>query len=380
MRKFGFVRPEVRWLTNVHRTAAGPPPGFATDAHVRPVREFHRTLVGYRPTPLVPLPGLAAELGVERLWVKDESKRLELASFKVLGASWAIHRILEEGGGDAFVTATDGNHGRALAWAARERGARAVICLPGAASRARADAIRDLGAEVRRIAGTYDDAVAAAASAAEDEELCLVQDMAWPGYEEIPRWIMQGYTTLVDETLEQLAGVAPTHVFLPCGVGSFAASVIARLAACLEDRAPAAVLVEPQGAASATAAFEKGGDRPPLLAGDTHTLMACLACGQLSHGAWPLLRDRALGVLSISDEVARRGMRRLGAPPGDDPPLVSGESGAVGAGVLDVVAAGDAPGLLEALEIDRSSRLLLISTEGATDPAVWREVVGGLVQ
>lgn len=373
----GESRDVAVWLKTRGRTE---PSGHLledfSDVELAPVRAYHRTLPGYEPTPLVELPALARELGVETVAVKDESSRLGLGAFKALGAAWAVHRLRAEQGLDGYVTATDGNHGRAVAWAAAAAGGRAVVYLPTAASEARARAMEELGAEVRRVDGTYDDAVDAAARCADAEGLALVQDMAWPGYETVPRWIVQGYTTLIDETLEQSERV-PTHVLIPCGVGSFAASVVGRLAWRYGSERPRCLLVEPLSAACALAAFEADTDEPPLLEGDTHGFMACLSCGRLSHGAWPLLRSFADGVVAIPDAFAVAGMRRLAAGAGDDPVVASGESGAATVGLLHAIASGQAGRLRETLGLESGSRILSISTEGATDPEIYRQVVAG---
>jgi len=363
---------------NPYRAAAPRLPAF-TPATAERVRAFHRTLPEYDATPLHELGGLARELGMATVWLKDESARFGLKAFKGLGASYALARAATAAGEIPLIvaTATDGNHGRAVAWAAREQGHAAVIYVPAAASRQRVEAIAALGAEVRRCRGTYDDACALAAAAAEQHDWLLLQDTARPGYEQIPQWIMQGYMTLMDETLEQLAGAMPTHVFLQCGVGSFAASVVAYLAARL-DPMPTIVLVEPQRAPCALAAFEADVATPPLLDGDTHTFMACLACGQLSSLAWDILRTRTDFVMTVADDIAREGMRMLARPQAADPAVVSGESGAATTGaLLHLCAPGARRTDREMIGLDADARVLLISTEGDTDPAVYRNTVGG---
>lgn len=351
------------------------PFGRATAARVR---AFHVGLDDYSPTPLRRLPGLARRAQVAAIWVKDESSRFGLGAFKGLGASYALSRLAESDGGSTVITATDGNHGRAVAWAARQRGMRAVVYLPDTASDARVDAIAALDAEVCRVPGTYDDAVARAARDARDNAWLLLQDTAWPGYEDVPRLVMQGYLTLIDEALDQLEGAMPTHVFLQCGVGSFAAAVIAYLVERTDGRPPRCILVEPLAAASGLAAMESGTDVPPRLPGDLHTFMSCLSCGCLSQGAWPILRSWAHAVVACSDEVAMRGMRLLAHPAAGDPAVESGESGAVSAGLMDLMISDDAEPLALTLGLSRRSRVLLVSTEGATDPDVYTRVLGGI--
>lgn len=343
------------------------------------VRAFHVGLDGYAPTPLRRLENVARRAGVAAVWIKDESSRFGLGAFKGLGVSYAMSRLLTDAAPSVTViAATDGNHGRAVAWAARAHGARAVIYLPEAASDARLDAIAALGADTRRVPGTYDDAVVRAASDARDNGWVLLQDTALPGYEDVPRLVMQGYLTLVDEALDQLDGVLPTHVFLQCGVGSFAAAVIAHLVERTDGRPPRCILVEPLGAACGLAAMESGSTTTPRLPGDPHTFMACLSCGQLSRVAWPILRAWAHAVVACGDEVAARGMRLLAHPAPGDPVVESGESGAVGAGLIDLMAAGDAEALALTLGLSPRSRVLLVSTEGATDPDVYTRVLSGI--
>lgn len=349
------------------------PFGIATAARVR---AFHRGLPGYAPTPLHWLRSLARRVGVASVWLKDESSRFGLGAFKALGASYAVAQLGDRLGDDAtLITASDGNHGRAVAWAARERGVRAIVYLPEAASETRLESIAALGAAVQRVPGTYDDAVARAQRDARENGWTLLQDTAWPGYEEVPRLVMQGYLTLVSEALDQLEGAMPTHVLLQCGVGSFAAAVIAHLVERTDGHPPRCILVEPACAACGLAAMESGADRPPLLPGDTHGFMACLSCGQLSHGAWPILRSWADAVVACPDEVAMQGMRLLARPHDGDPVIESGESGAVSAGLLELMASGEAEPLALTLGLSRRSRVLLVSTEGATDPERYADVL-----
>lgn len=325
---------------------------------------MHAAVEGYAPTPVVSLPALARSLGIARLHVKDESWRFGLRAFKGLGASWALHRLLAEGQAPTVVaSATDGNHGRALAWAARRAGLRSAVYLPSAASREREAAIAAYGAEIHRIAGTYDEAVAACAADCERHGWALVQDSAWEGYEKVPRWIMQGYLTMVHEALEQL-DEPPTHVLLQCGVGSFAAAVTAYLVNRLGAARPRILVVEPEGAACGLAAAQLGEDAPPEIPGDLHTFMACLSCARLSTIAWSILRQWADEFVACEDEVASRGMRMLALPGDGDIAVESGESGAV------------TVGLLPDLDLPGDARVLCFSTEGATDPAVFRQVTG----
>jgi diaminopropionate ammonia-lyase len=222
---------------------------------------------------------------------------------------------------------------------------------------------------VRRVPGTYDDAVRAAAEEAGKPGRALLQDSAWEGYEREPRWIMQGYLTMMEETLEQLGSAVPTHVLLQCGVGSFAAAMTAALVDRFGDRRPRIVVVEPLGAACGLAAAQADSDTPPEIAGDLHTFMACLSCGRLSTLAWPILRAWADAFLACPDDVAIAGMRALARPTPGDPRVESGESGAATAGALLEVLAPSGR-LRSRVALDSDSRVLLFSTEGATDPEI----------
>jgi diaminopropionate ammonia-lyase len=376
---------------------------FAPDV-AKAVRHFHRSIPGYAPTPLCALDDLAAELGVARVWVKDESPRFGLDAFKVLGASFALTRALtkrlglearESGAADfdalvaerarvenediTIVTATDGNHGRGLAWAARELGCDAVVYMPRGTAPARFDAIANLGADVSIVDGNYDDAVALARKNAEANGWLLVQDTAWPGYDEIPLAIMQGYMTILDEALEQLRGDMPTHVFVQCGVGSLAGALLAHLVAHLGVARPTFAVVEPVEAACCYQSLAAHAGEPQRLGGDLETIMAGLACGTPSTLAWRILQDYADVFIACEDEVARRGMRLLANPHGNDPAIVSGESGAVTVGLVACLL-GECRrkshyNAVTTLGLDHHARVLLVSTEGATDPTSYDRIV-----
>lgn len=392
----------------LNRRKENKPVAGELPAGARLAWSFHAGLPGYAPTPLVALPGLAQHLGLGGVFVKDESGRFGLSAFKGLGSIWAVARLVGERLGMApealsleglraaraelgeltFVTATDGNHGRGLAWAARLLGHKARVFMPAGASAARVDAIRAQGAECTVTDLAYDDAVRHAAAHARESGGILVQDTAWDGYEKIPAWIMEGYGTLALEAGEQFAamnGEGPTHVFLQAGVGSFAAAMVACLGAALRAQGmpePRFVSVEPHAADCVFRSLKAADGRARICPGSLETLMAGLSCGEVSTLAWPVLSDRLHAACACPDALARRGMRLLARPLGHDPALVSGESGAVGAGLLHWLmrpeaaaeAAGDAAAAREALGLGPGARVLLISTEGATDPALWERV------
>lgn len=395
----------VEVVFNHHARQGGTPSGDALAA-ARLARRFHRTLPEYAPTPLRMLPELARRLGVGGLLVKDEAPRFGLGAFKGLGSVWAVARVLGERLGippgelspgslrarDArerlgeltFVTATDGNHGRGLAWAARLLGHGAQVFMPGGAAGARVEAIREQGAHCVVTDLSYDDAVRHAAAHARRTGGILVQDTAWEGYEEIPAWIMEGYGTLALEALEQMAALEdyatplwPTHIFLQAGVGSFAAAMLTCFSQGLREHGaplPHFVSLEPQTADCVFRSLAAGA--PCRVPGGLETLMAGLSCGEVSRLAWPVLRDGLAAACACPDDTAQQGMRLLALPTGRDPAVISGESGAVGAGLLEWLAGSDGAAARTALDLGPEARVLLISTEGATDPAVWRRVVG----
>ncbi len=331
---------------------------------------------GYRPTPLRSLPGLARALGVGEIRLKDESDRFGLGSFKALGGAYGVARLLAGRRRPAdltVTTATDGNHGRSVAWGARRLGCRAVVFVHATVSPARVAAIEAFGAEVIRVAGTYDDSVAECRRVAEARGWEIVSDTSWPGYAAVPRDVMHGYTVMTGEILDQLpAGAPPTHVFVQVGVGGLAAAVFGPLWLRLGAARPRFVAVEPEAADCLWQSVEAG--RPVAIAGELDTLMAGLAAGEVSELAWTLLARAVDDLLVVPDEAAVEAMRRLAAGGDGDPPLVVGEAGVGGlAGLMR--AAGD-PATRRALGLDGSSRVLLIASEGATDRDLYAELVG----
>jgi diaminopropionate ammonia-lyase len=314
---------------------------------------FHQSLPGYSPTPLVPVPELAAELGVGRLLVKDESARLGLAAFKVLGASWACHQVLQEQPGAMLVAATDGNHGRAVARMAAHFGVAATVFVPAVMLPQTAARIADEGATVVRTAGDYDDAVrSAAAFAADQPGRALIQDTAWAGYAQIPAWIVQGYQTLLDEIDTQL-GEAPDLVAVPVGVGSLAEAVVRHYRR-PGTAHPSVLSVEPDTAACVLASLSAG--RATTVA-TAATVMAGLNCGTVSRSAWPVLRAGLDAAVAVSDHDALRAVADLGQLG-----ISSGPSGA--ATLAGARAALTEPGRRAALGLDADAVVVLLSTEG----------------
>ncbi|MED4583119.1 diaminopropionate ammonia-lyase [Brevibacillus choshinensis] len=377
-------------------------PSFLSTEACRLAQAFHESFPIYEPTPLVILPSLARELGVGQLLVKDESHRFGLHAFKVLGAAYAMGCYLcerlglsieqvdfdtlrseearQQIGPVTFVTATDGNHGRAVAWAAAQLGHQAVVYLPKGSSQERVAAIREVGAEAHVINGNYDEAVRLSEKVARERGWQVVQDTAWNGYTKIPAWIMQGYTTMAAEAIrqlsEQLPEKKPTHLFLQAGVGSMAGAVLGYFVQQLGSDYPVTVIVEPHAAACMYISATSGDGEPHVVSGDLQTIMAGLACGEPNPLAWDILRDYADAFVSCPDHVAATGMRMLAAPSGSDPKIVSGESGAIGLGLLAAILQKEEGRLLkEQLRIREDSVILCFSTEGDTDKEQYRRIV-----
>jgi diaminopropionate ammonia-lyase len=369
-------------------------PGFTTPPPEAGALLVHRRLPGYAPTPLGSLAGLAGRLGVGDVLLKDESVRLGLPAYKILGAAWATYRALTRRLGQppepwrdlaelrarlgplspvTLVTATDGNHGRGVARVARWLGLPADIYLPGGTVPARLAGIRSEGARVIEVEGTYDVAVACAV-AAESEDALLIQDHGWPGYEEIPAWVAEGYETMFVEVDEELGvrGEAPFDlVLVQIGVGTLASAVVRHYRRAGLEHRPALVGVEPTGAACALLSIEAG--HPVMIpAGADASIMAGLNCGTPSSAAWPLMRDGMDAFVAVEDDQAREAMRLLA-----EAGIVAGESGAAGlAGLIELLAGSSAAEARSRLQITTATRVLLLVTEGATDPANWERVTG----
>ncbi len=346
---------------------------------------------GYRPTPLHDLATLAARSGVERIWYKDESARFELKSFKALGGAYAVMQVLREAvrdelGVDATLDdllqqrhadiaarhviscATDGNHGRSVAWGCRLFGCGCVIYIHRDVSPGRAQAMRAFGAEVVRIDGNYDDSVRIAADEARAHGRIIVSDTSYPGYRDIPRHVMQGYTVMLAEAVAQMDGAIPTHVFVQGGVGGLAATVCGYFWALWGERRPRLLVVEPENANCLQQSARAG--HPVVVEGDLETLMAGLSCGEVSELAWEILAAGADDFLTVGESAVAPTMRLLAD---GEPPIEAGESAVAGLGAL-LAARGDERRWRE-LGLDASSRVLVFGTEGATDPDLYRRLL-----
>lgn len=359
--------------------------------------DFHRKLPGYAPTPLVDAPELAAYLGVGKLWVKDESLRLDLPSFKILGAAWATYRALEACLGAEFqswptlaelsaqlaplrpltlVAATDGNHGRAVAHVAALLDLSASIFVPAGTAAARIAAIEGEGASVTVVDGSYDDAVRIAARLAEPgagERHLVISDTSWPGYEDVPRNVIDGYSTIfreIDDELDLRGEAGPDLVIVQMGVGALAAAVVQNYRRSDASTTPLIACVEPLSAACVLESLKAG--RIVEVPGPHISIMAGLNCGVPSVVAWPLVSDGLDIAIAVEDEQAREAMRLLASAG-----VVAGETGAAGvAGMLALLRGPEAAQLRSLLGITSSTRVLALCTEGATDPDAYQKITG----
>lgn len=397
-------RPIIRWTMNHMPETDDKWTAIMCEEEAQKARTFHAGFPQYQPTPLAALKCMAGRLGLKGLYVKDESVRFGLNAFKVLGGSYAMasaiaqalgrdvtqtdyayltgKQLAQEFGQAVFFTATDGNHGRGVAWAARTLGQKAVVLMPKGSAQARFDHIAKEGASVTIEDVNYDECVRrACALAARTERGIVIQDTAWEGYEEIPRRIMQGYGTMALEADEQLRAAeaeAPTHVFVQAGVGSLAGAIAGYYAGKYGQRCPKIIVMEADAANCFYQSALAADGKMRTVTGDLRTMMAGLACGEPNAIGFDILQNHALCFVSCPDWVAAEGMRLLAAPEGSDPAVVSGESGAVGMGLVAAVMSDPAYAeLKEAIGLDENSVVLMFSTEGDTDPENYQAVVYG---
>lgn len=377
-------------------------PSVTAPFESRDTLDLHRSLDAYKPTPLVSLPHLARTLGVGKLLVKDESLRFGLNAFKALGSTYAIFKFLHrhykeqgkfvslardfyrntgaiEPGKFTFCTATDGNHGRGVAWTARQLRQQSVIFVPANTVSSRVLNIEREGARVVTVDGTYDDTVAAMAEQAEVNGWSIISDMSWPGYEEIPRWIMAGYTTLFAEIDRAIGPKDKVDIaFIPSGCGALAGTAAWHYNKVLGTSRPRLVSVEPSDADCLLQSIESEGGLICSLDGGQTSIMAGLNCGTPSPAAWPLIKSGFDLFMTISDVAAIEAMRTYHRPGGEDPSIISGESGAATLAGLSTLMSGEsmAPAR-ENLGLTPDATVLLLNTEGDTDSDHYRRVVGG---
>ncbi len=398
------MEPKIKWKWNTMPKSADQELGIMSLENVAKARSFHQSFPQYAVTPLAKLDHMAEYLGLGALCVKDESYRFGLNAFKVLGGSFAMAKYIagqlgrdvsemtydyltsdalkKDFGQATFFTATDGNHGRGVAWAANKLGQKAVVHMPKGSTKTRFDNIAKENATVTIEEVNYDECVRMAAAEAEKTEHgVIIQDTAWEGYTEIPSWIMQGYGTMGSEALEQLEGYGverPDVVILQAGVGCMAGAICAYIVNKFKDNPPKIVIAE---AAIAACLYEgavaNDGDYR-IVGGDLQTIMAGLACGEPNIVCWDILRNHVSAFVSCPDWVAARGMRMLAAPIKGDPAVCSGESGAVGMGLIATIMTDpEYKELKDALELNENSKVLMFSTEGDTDPQRYKDIVWG---
>lgn len=392
----------IKWVMNTMPATDDKWLDTMSTEKVDKVRAFHRSFPQYRETPLVSLSRKAKTLGLRALYVKDESYRFGLNAFKVLGGSFAMasaiakilgrdvsqtdyayltgERLRAEFGQATFFTATDGNHGRGVAWSARMLGQKAVVLMPRGTVPSRFDNIAKEGAQVTIEEANYDECVCRACHlAGKTERGIVVQDTAWEGYEEIPCFIMQGYGTMAQEAAQQLKACGddrPTHVFIQAGVGSLAGAIAGYYANLYGVNCPTIVVMEADAADCHFRSAQAGDGGMRIVTGDLNTMMAGLACGEPNPISFDILKNHAACFVSCPDWVSAEGMRALARPQEGDERIVSGESGAIGTGLVSAIMTDPAYAQLkDALGLDEKSVVLLFSTEGDTDPDNYRAIV-----
>ena len=359
---------------------------------------FHKSMHSYAPTPLVSLKERAKADHVKGIYCKDESHRFSLKAFKGLGGSYAMFLILcEKLGLDYktvdyrffqkekirkqcanfhFVTTTDGNHGKGVSWAAKLFGCNATVFMPKGSVEARRVAIEEAGNATAEITEfNYDQAVEYSWNLAQQNGWILIQDTAWEGYERYPEWIIDGYLTLAAEAVEQLEETIPTHVFLQAGVGAMAGGVLEYLLSCYRDKPPVMTIVEPTEAACIYHSVKAGDGCCHSIEGNPITIMAGLNCGTPCRVIWPAIRDKADFCCACDDIITEEGMLAYAKPLGNDSAVVAGESGAVTFGLVNRILQDET--LRKLFRIKEDSVILLINTEGDTDPEGYRRVVCG---
>lgn len=365
---------------------------------IKKVVRFHKSFKEYNKTPLVSLKNMSNYLGVSDIFIKDESYRFNLNAFKVLGGTYAIgHYIADILNIDidnvdydyltseqfkknfskaTFLSATDGNHGRGVAWACKKLGQDCIIFMPKGTTKERFDNIKNEGAKVSIEDLNYDECVRLAESESKKySNGIIVQDTAWDGYEKIPSYIMQGYGTMAYECFEDLNEI-PTHIFVQAGVGSLAGSVVGFFSNVYKDNPPKFIIVEADAASCLYKSCMAGDGNVRIVDGDMNTIMAGLACGEPNIISWDILKNHSDCFISLSDEGDLLGMRMLAAPLKGDSPITSGESGAAGfSAFVNIMLNDEYSQLKRELGIDNNSKILFFNTEGNTDKTRYDNII-----
>ena len=373
---------------------------YLDEKNAEKIINFHRSFPQYEKTPVAELKELSKEIGLKNFYVKDESYRFNLNAFKVLGGSYAIGSyiaerlgkdiselsykklisddIREKIGDIVFVTATDGNHGRGIAWTANQLKQKSKVFMPKGSSIERLNNIKAKNSDADIYEYNYDDCVRLANKYAEENNGILVQDTSWEGYEKIPRLIMQGYMTLAYETYQELKvkNELPTHIFIQAGVGALASAITGFFSNVMKDNPPVIVIVEPNKANCLYRTALTNDGKLHNVTGDMDSIMAGLCCGEPITVGWPILSKYAKYFISVDDVYAAHGMRLLGNPLKNDKKVISGESGAVTSGVVHkLMTDKNLEKYKKEIDLDKNSVVLCFSTEGDTDKERYRKIV-----
>lgn len=391
------MKEDIKLVKVQHESVTKSKLDFLNEETVSKVVNFHKSFPMYKQTPLVDLQQLAKKIGVKGVYVKDESYRFGLNAFKVLGGSYAIGNYLanllntdisklpfekltsdevkNKLGDITFVTATDGNHGRGVAWTANKLKQKSVVFMPKGSAQQRLDAIKNEGAEAEITDLNYDEAVRLAYEKGEKNGWVMVQDTAWDGYVDIPTWIIQGYATMAFEAYKQL-NKRPTHIFVQAGVGSLASAITGFFSSMFKENKPIIVIVEPKKADCIFKTASANDGERHFVTGDMDTTMAGLACGEPCSIGWDVLKDYADYAIACEDYISAKGMRVLGNPLKGDERVISGESGSVTTGLLvEIMERPEYSEIKKELKLDESSEVLCFSTEGDTDESNYLATV-----
>lgn len=368
-----------------------------SNAEVNKIHTFHKSMgKKYNVTPLVDLQAFANNAGMSKMYVKNESLRGNLKAFKLLGGAYAVancickklgkditevdfdylksDEVKKELGDLVFAAASDGNHGKSVAWAANQFNQTSIVYMPKGTAQDRIDAIENLGGTVIVSDYTYDWCVSEVNRLGDEKGWDIVLDTASEGDSQVATWVMQGYATMAHEAIEQLGDTVPTHMFLQAGVGSMAAAMTAVFANYYKKKCPKIYILEPHQAACFYLSGLKGNGEAVNAEGELDSIMAGLSCGVPNPIAWEIIKNFASGFFSCDDRLTANGMRILGNPLNNDTKIVAGESGAVGTGFVDYILKQDKDSADE-MGLNKDSKVILFNTEGDTDSKNYRDIV-----